>query len=352
MSNKWFEEPAPKISEKILTLAQTHQDNLTKPQGSLGELETLAIQMAGIQNSNYLRYEIISTVIFAADHGISEEGVSAFPSSVTGEMVRNFLAGGAAISVLSDKIGSPLKIINCGTLNQFEAHHMLIDEPVAAGTQNFLKGPAMSAEQCAQAMALGKAAIDEHINSASQIFIAGEMGIANTSSATAICSRLTGIDIAELCGRGSGLDDTQLQHKISILSEALANAPSELTSPLEVMRHFGGFEIAALTAAYIRAAQKRIAILVDGFICASAALAAIRINPSCQAYMIFSHVSEEKGHHLVLNHLNATPVLNLSLRLGEGSGAALCASVLQSACALHNKMASFESADVSTKIPS
>lgn len=337
------------LNEQARKNAVARQSILTKPPGSLGRLEQLAISLAAMQGSDAPELNEIQIGIFAGDHGVVAEGISAFPQAVTVQMVYNFIAGGAAISVLAKQMGATLTVINAGTLATEPFGQAVIDHPVAAGTANFTQAAAMTNAQCDQALQLGADIIDGY-PSTTQLVIGGEMGIGNTTSATALGAALSSATVAELVGPGTGLNVNGVKHKQTIIEQALARRDNTLTAS-EWLREVGGFEIAALVGFYIRAGQRGFPILVDGFITSVAALVACRINPSVREWMLFSHTSAEPGHRRVLKELDAQPLIDLDMRLGEGSGSAVSISLLRSACALHNNMATFEQAGVSDKTP-
>lgn len=341
----WYEQSARAPSTTHRQRAYERQQQLTKPPGSLGVLESCAIELAALQQRDEPAVENVSIAIFASDHGVAEEGVSAFPQVVTGEMVKNFSAGGAAITVLANELKANFQVINVGTVNPLPELPNVIDRRIDAGTQNFCKTAAMSAEQCAQALQVGADVIDT-INAA-DLFIGGEMGIANTTTAAALACALLNIAPQDIVGRGTGVDDKGVALKARVVAAALQKHAAQLQAPLAILQTLGGFEIAALAGAYIRCAQRGIPVLVDGFICTVAALVALQMNESIRSWLLFSHCSAERGHRLLIEHLDVRPLLNLDMRLGEGSGAAVAVPLLRAACALHNRMASFASAGVS-----
>ncbi len=343
----WFEAPLAEINLTSIQQAERRQGVLTKPPGSLGQLERLAIKFAGWQGAEKpeLVAQKTSIAIFAADHGVAVEGVSAFPQAVTVEMVKNFARGGAAISVLAKHQGAALHIVNAGTANSVTGIEGVVDCAVAYGTANFADQPAMTESQCLDALAIGRHVINEVIASETRLFIGGEMGIANTTSATALSCALLNLNAEVLVGAGTGLDEQAIVHKTKVIASALAKH-QPLLQPLEVLRKVGGFEIAALAGAYIAAAQKGIPSLVDGFIATASALVACKLRPELKEWLLFSHQSAEKGHQRVLQQLAVTPLLSLEMRLGEGSGAAICLPIIDSALALHANMATFEEAEV------
>ena len=345
----WLQRTISPPDRDYLQRAEQRQMQLTKPPGSLGRLESLAVRISGLQNSLMPDVSQTRIMIFAADHGIAQEGVSAFPQSVTAQMVRNFSAGGAAISVLARQHNLPLQIVNLGLITELEPLPNVINYPLGPGSENFLYQDAMSQSQFEQVFDFVRQKTEQFKQEGVKLLIAGEMGIANTTTATALVCALENLQPEQIAGRGTGLGDAGLKHKISVINQALDWHKHQLGSAEEILRVLGGFEIAALCAAYLACAQQGIISLVDGFICTVAALFAIRINPACQEWLIFSHLSGEAGHKKVLQLLDAQPLLDLNLRLGEASGAALVWPLIQSACLLHNQMATFESASVSTQ---
>jgi len=343
----WLNEAIGNISQDSILAAISRQNQLTKPRGSLGRLEETAIQLAGMQHTDRPTINNIHIAVFAADHGIAEESVSAFPQSVSVEMVRNFANGGAAISVLAKEIKAKLEVVNVGTITDPGYLAGVTSKRISAGTANFSKQAAMSDNQLMEAMLIGRDTIQSaHINQLS-LFIGGEMGIGNTTSAAAISCALLSEPPEAVVGPGTGLDKTGIAHKSLIIKNALELHQAHFNTPLEILRRLGGFEIAALTGAYIRCAQMGIPVLVDGFIGSVAALIAVRHHASVRKWLLFSHASAEPGHAKVLASLNAIPLLDLTMRLGEGSGAAVAVPLLHLACALHNQMATFSEANVS-----
>lgn len=342
----WLTNPIPAPDKNFQYTANRRQEQLTKPPGSLGDLEKLAIRLAALQATATPSVDNVWISIFAADHGIANAGVSAFPQSVTAEMVKNFASGGAAINVLAKQHQAHLEIIDVGVASSLLDLN-IIHQKVALGTANMLTHPAMTERQLTQALQAGKDAITRARSHQCQLFIAGEMGIANTSSATAIACALLHTNVEQLTGAGTGLNQSGITHKAHIIQQVLNRHQEIPPTALSTLRCLGGFEIAALTAAYLAAAQQRIPILVDGFICSVAALVATYLNPELKAWLIFAHCSQEKGHKIILDHLNALPLLKLNMRLGEASGAAVAIPLLRSACLLHQQMATFTEAQVS-----
>ena len=336
---------APVTDLRLEAKLQHKIDHKTKPKGSLGQMESLALQLGLIQQSDVVSFHNPQIVVFAADHGIAAEGVSAFPPEVTGQMVLNMLGGGAAVNVLARQHGFALHVVDAGVASKLDDHPQLIKRKIASGTHNSCKAPAMSEEQLLASLQAG---IEVVKNLPGNIIAFGEMGIANTSAAALLLSRLTGVGLNETTGRGTGLSDAQLLHKHQVLKQALQRHPAAL-HPLQALSCLGGFEIAMMTGAMLQAASQRRVILVDGFIAGSAALVAQRLLPQVQHYMVFCHCSAERGHRALLNYLNARPLLELDMRLGEGSGALLAWPLVQSAARLMNEMASFASAGVSNR---
>jgi nicotinate-nucleotide--dimethylbenzimidazole phosphoribosyltransferase len=349
MDIAWTGARCPEASAHYRAAAAERQAQLTKPAGSLGRLEKLAIDLAGLQQTGRPRADRAPIVIFAGDHGVTAAGVSAFPSEVTVQMLANFAGGGAAIAVLARELGQPLTLIDAGTLADGAMPGVLVDKP-RRGTRDFSQEPALEEAELAHALACGRRAVDS-LGGAADLLLLGEMGIGNTTCAAAIICALTGGDPLAIAGAGTGLDDTGRRRKAAVIAEALQRhgLAGRVSAPDAVLRAVGGLEVAALTGAIVAAAQQRIPVLVDGFIVSAAALAAVRLNPSCRPWLIFSHRSAEQGHMMVLDALDAEPLLDLNLRLGEGSGAALALPLVRLACALHNGMVTFAEAAVSNR---
>jgi nicotinate-nucleotide--dimethylbenzimidazole phosphoribosyltransferase len=336
--------PAPDESQRALALH--HQNQLTKPPGSLGRLEELAVTLCAQQGRPRPAVDRVRVVVFAADHGVCAEGISAFPQAVTGQMIANFVAGGAAVSVLARGLGAALEVVNLGTVAPSPASVGVIDERIAAGTANLARQPAMDPAQLSAALNAGERAVARAAAHGTELLIGGEMGIGNTTSAAAVACALLDQPPEALAGPGTGLNATGLSRKIQTLHTALARHGSA-REPLAVLASLGGFEIAALAGALLGAAARRIPVLVDGFIVSVAALAAVRLQPSLRPWLHFAHHGAEPGHGRVLTALQAQPLLALEMRLGEGSGALAAVPLLRAACALHNGMASFADAGVS-----
>lgn len=332
------------ITQPVLAARlQLKLDNKTKPLGSLGRIEALAQRLALILGNETPELQDPQLVVFAGDHGLAARGVSAYPSDVTWQMVENFLTGGAAVSVLARQHGIGLTVVDCGVRHDFAPRPGLVINKVAPGTADALEGPAMSAAQCEAALANGAALMRGLPGNA---LLLGEMGIGNTSAASLLLARLAGLSVADCTGAGTGLDAEAVQRKIGILRQVLARHP-DARDPLAALAAFGGFEIATMVGAVLQAAAERRVIVVDGFIASAAVMVAAALQPAVLQRCVFAHRSGERGHALMLAHLRAEPLLDLGLRLGEGSGAAMAWPLLMSACAILREMASFESAGVS-----
>lgn len=347
MSVGWLNNPIKVLDRVALDNARKRQQKLTKPPGSLGRLEDLAIQLGGMQGCDSPRAEQIAITVFAADHGVAASGVSAFPQEVTVQMLANFSAGGAAISVLARQLDATLEVVDVGTAIEPNELAGVISHRAGSGTANLHHQDAMTGDQLAIALAAGQAAVQRAVDAKADIFIGGDMGIANTTSAAAIASVLLQAEPRLLAGPGTGLDEKGVLHKANVLSEALSRYQGLEKKPLETLRCLGGFEIAALVGAYLRCAQLGVPALVDGYITTAAALVAIKYQPDVGDWLIFSHQSAEPGHKAMLDFLQVDPLLDLGMRLGEGSGAAMAVSLLRLACGLHNGMATFADAGIS-----
>ncbi|MEZ2293171.1 nicotinate-nucleotide--dimethylbenzimidazole phosphoribosyltransferase [Variovorax sp. RCC_210] len=320
-------------------------DNKTKPLGALGRLEALALRIGAILGSEQPVLEAPQMLVCAGDHGLAARGVSAYPSDVTWQMVENFLAGGAAVSVLARQHGLALTVVDCGVRRDFQPRPGLVSRRIAAGTADASAGPAMTAAQCAQAIANGREVVRALPGNA---LLLGEMGIGNSSSAALLLARLGALHLDDCIGIGTGLDAAGLARKREVLGEVLA-LHAAAAAPLEALAAFGGFEIATLVGAVLQAAEERRVIVVDGFIASSAVLVAQALQPMVVQRCVAAHCSAEPGHVLLLARLGLDPLLNLELRLGEGSGGALAWPLLESACRILREMASFEAAGVSRK---
>ncbi|KII38179.1 nicotinate-nucleotide--dimethylbenzimidazole phosphoribosyltransferase [Pseudomonas fluorescens] len=349
MTPSWWLNPCKPIDAQAVEQAEARQQQLTKPAGSLGRLESVAVQLAGLQGQVKPSLDQLWIAIFAGDHGVVAEGVSAFPQEVTGQMLHNFVNGGAAISVLARQLGASLEVVDLGTvtpsLNLPGVRHL----NVGPGTRNFVNGAAMTATQGGQALQAGRDAVQRAVATGAQLFIGGEMGIGNTTAASALACALLDCPVVHLTGPGTGLNAAGVSHKAQVIERALALHSAQRGDALQTLFNLGGFEIAALVGAYLACAQEGVAVLVDGFICSVAALVAVRLNPECRQWLLFGHRGAEPGHRHVLETLNAEPLLDLGLRLGEGSGAALAVPLLRLACDLHGQMATFAEAAVADR---
>jgi nicotinate-nucleotide--dimethylbenzimidazole phosphoribosyltransferase len=331
----------------IALVAQAAMDQKTKPIGSLGQLEALAVQLCAVQNTLTPQVDPVRVLIFGADHGVAEEAVSLYPAAVTAQMMANFAAGGAAISVLTRCFGMQHEIIDVGVDADLSGLAGVINAKVAHGSANLRHGPALSPSQLLAAMAVGAQAVQRAERAGVKTLVLGEMGIANTTAAAALVCAFTGNKPADVVGAGTGVSGPALAQKIAVVADALTRVGANRTAN-ELLAELGGLEISALTGAMLAAEQANIMVLIDGFIVTAAALAAVAMAPNARRTMVFAHRSAERGHQLALAALDATPLLDLAMRLGEGSGAALAVPLLRAAGALMREMASFASAGVST----
>lgn len=349
MSPTWWLNPCRSPDETVRAQALARQQQLTKPAGSLGRLEQVAVSLAALQGREKPALEQVWISIFAGDHGVVAEGISAYPQEVTGQMLLNFVSGGAAISVLARQLDARLEVVDLGTVNPALALPGVRHLRIAPGTANFAREPAMTDEQGRLALQGGRDSALRAVEAGARLFIGGEMGIGNTTAASALACALLGCPAIELSGPGTGLDAAGVRHKAEVIEAALARHAGATRDPLQALFHVGGLEIAALVGAYLGCAQEGVAVLVDGFICTVAALVAVRINPSCRPWLFFGHRGAEPGHRRVLEALDGEPLLELGLRLGEGSGAALAVPLLRLACDLHGQMATFAEAAVADR---
>lgn len=333
----------------VMDKTQYRLDHLTKPQGSLGRLETLAKQIAGMTGKQtlQLRSKIIFT--FAADHGVTEEKISAFPKEVTAQMVYNFLEGGAAINVLAKHNGAKVVIADLGVAQDLNPHPGLIIEKINYGTKNMAKGPAMTRQEALKSIHNGIKIFENQFTSGIDIIGTGEMGIGNTTASSAITAVLTKKRVEDVTGKGTGLDEKGLKNKIETIHTALKINSPDARDPIDVLNKVGGFEIGALTGVILAAASRKIPVIIDGFISGAAALIAFHLAPQTKNYMIAGHCSAEIGHKIILNHIGLEPILNLDLRLGEGTGAALCMNIVEASVKILTEMATFQEANVSQK---
>lgn len=337
-------QPSDKAAEAA---AIAHLDQLTKPPGSLGKLEALAVKLAGITGRTIASFPKRAVIVMAGDHGVCEEGVSAFPSEVTSQMVMNFLNGGAAVNVLARQANAEVFCVDVGVSAEL-SHPGLLSKKVRYGTANMFKEPAMSREEAEAAILAGVEVVQEALSRGVRLFVTGEMGIGNTTASAAMLSGLTGISTLETVGRGTGIDDERLRRKIITVAGALECNKPNSSDPLDVLAKVGGLEIAGLTGVILAAAANRSPVIIDGFISSVAALAAIRLAPHAAHYMIASHVSQEPGHIHVLKELELEPMLHLDMRLGEGTGGVLAIHLVDAACNVMAEMATFASAGISS----
>ena len=349
MTQTWWLNPCKPVHADIVEQAGARQQQLTKPAGSLGQLESVAVQLAGLQGQVKPTLDQIWIAIFAGDHGVVAEGVSAFPQEVTGQMLLNFVSGGAAISVLARQLGAQLEVVDLGTVNPALNLAGVRHLNIGAGTANFVQGAAMTRAQGELALQAGRDSVLRAKAAGAQLFIGGEMGIGNTTAASALACALLDCPVTHLTGPGTGLNAEGVSHKALVIERALALHAAQRGDALQTLFNLGGFEIAALVGAYLACAQEGVAVLVDGFICTVAALVAVRLNPACREWLLFGHRGAEPGHRHVLETLHAEPLLELGLRLGEGSGAALAVPLLRLACDLHGQMATFAEAAVADR---
>ncbi len=337
------------LDERAMSEARARQDNLTKPQGSLGQLESISIQVAGIKGE--ARPRVINKVIFtlAGDHGVTRQGVSAYPSEVTPQMVYNFLRGGAAINILAQQVGARVVVADLGVASALERHPQLKDKKVGMGTRNMAEGPAMSREEAIRSIEAGMELVEEELTKGMDILGTGDMGIGNTTPSSAIAAAITGADVSKVTGRGTGLDDEGRGRKVKMIEKALdINRPNPKDA-MDVLSKVGGFEIGGIVGLILAGARNRIPVVIDGFISGAAALIATSLSPEATPYLIASHQSAEPGHQKILEHLGLNPLLNLNMRLGEGTGAALGIFLVEASLRILNEMATFAEAGVSEK---
>ena len=336
------------LDAAAMELARSRQQQLTKPGGSLGRLEDIAIQMAGITKQPLPNVKQKAVIIMAGDHGVTREGVSAYPSAVTPQMVYNFLQGGAAINILAHHVGTKVIVVDIGVAADL-SHPDLLSRKVAFGTANMVLEPAMTHAQMLVAIQIGIDVFDAQLDQGIDLVATGDMGIGNTTASSAIAAVLLQKPVALVTGRGTGIDDEQLAHKIQVIEKAIQRNVPNPQEPLDVLMRVGGLEIAGLVGVIVAAASRRIPVVIDGFISGAAALIAVELNPVIGAYLLAGHVSVEQGHRLILEKLGLFPLLDLQLRLGEGTGAVLAMSIIEAALRTHCEMATFADAGVSTR---
>ena len=337
------------LDGEAMTKARARQDQLTKPQGSLGRLEELSIQLAGIQGKPIPQIRNKAVITMAGDHGVVAEGVGNWPQEVTAQMVYNFLSGGAGINVIARQARARIIVVDMGIAIELEPNPQLLSRKVALGTQNMSLGPAMTDEQAMRAIETGIEVMRAEVAKGLDIVATGDMGIGNTTASSAICAIMTGKSVAEVTGRGTGITDEQLTHKVEVITKALVVNHPDATQPLDVLAKVGGFEIGGLAGVMLAAAAHRIPVVIDGFISGAAALIATTLSPELKGFLIAAHVSAEAGHKLLLRHLGLKPLLDLGMRLGEGTGAALGIFLAEVSAGILADMSTFAEAEVSER---
>ncbi len=340
-------EGIPALDERAMELAEERQKRLTKPQGSLGRLEEISIRLAGISGKLNVPTERKRVIVMAGDHGVAAEGVSAFPQEVTPQMVLNFLHGGAAINVLARHVGATVSVVDMGVAADLPRHPNLFDRKIGYGTGNIARGPAMSRQEAVRSIEAGIEVFETLYESPGiDLVMTGDMGIANTTPSSAIIASITGRPVAEVTGRGTGIDDDVLAHKVKVIERALEINSPDPSDPLDVLAKVGGFEIGGIAGVILAAASHRVPVLVDGIISTAGALLAGEMAPRSKGYMFSAHASVEKGQQAALERLGLVPILHLDMRLGEGTGGALAAFILEAAVKVLNEMATFSEAGV------
>ena len=337
------------LDETAMKEARARQDTLTKPPGSLGRLEELSIQLAGMKADPFPSVERKAVIVMAADHGVAQEGVSAYPSDVTAQMVLNFVRGGAAINVLAHQARARVTVVDIGVNADFEPMPGLLRRKVLCGTRNMAQGPAITREEAGRALQVGVDVLHEEASLGLDLVATGDMGIGNTTPSSAIAAVLTGLPVEQVVGRGTGIDDQALERKVKVIEQALQLNQPDRNDALDVLHKVGGLEIAGLAGVMIAAASRRIPVVVDGFISTASAMIAVSLAPGVREYLISSHQSVEIGHQAMLKHLNLKPLLDLNLRLGEGTGAALAFHLIEASTRILREMATFDEAGVSDK---
>jgi len=337
------------LDQKAIAEARARQDMLTKPQGSLGRLEQLSIQLAGIRGTYMPKIKNKAIITMAADHGVVSEGTSAYPQEVTRQMVFNFLNGGAAINVIANQIGARLVLVDMGVIGGFEPHPSLICKMIDFGTMNMTKGPAMTRQQAEDAIQAGIDVVETEISQGLDIVGTGDMGIGNTTASAAICAVITGVDAIQVTGRGTGIDDLQLKQKADTIKKALEINKPDTNDAIDILAKVGGFEIGGLAGVILGAAANRIPVVIDGFISGAAALIATELSPITKEYLIAAHLSVEVGHKIMLQHMGLKPLFDMGMRLGEGTGAALGISLVELSTRILSEMATFGEAGVSER---
>ncbi|MEW6673163.1 MAG: nicotinate-nucleotide--dimethylbenzimidazole phosphoribosyltransferase [Thermodesulfobacteriota bacterium] len=337
------------VKAEFYKLAQQRLDNLTKPPGSLGRLEEFARRLVAIYKTEMPEIPKKVVFTFAGDHGVAVEGVSAFPQEVTAQMVLNFISGGAGINVLARHAGADVVVVDIGVNYDFDALKGLVRKKVVRGTRNIAEGPAMTPAEAVRCLAVGRELAQEYADRGYRLFATGEMGIANTTPSSAIAAVITGKSVAEVTGKGTGIDDAAFDNKVRIIARAISvNRPDPLNG-LEILARIGGAEIGGIAGLCLGAAEKGIPVLIDGFISTAGALIAYTLNPDIVDYLFAAHHSVEKGHQAMLAHMKLRPILDLDLRLGEGTGAALAMTVIDAGLKIYREMATFSEAGVSNQ---
>jgi nicotinate-nucleotide--dimethylbenzimidazole phosphoribosyltransferase len=332
-----------------MAAARERQDSLTKPRGSLGRLEELSITVVGITGTSRPHVPRKAVIVLAGDHGVARAGVSAYPQEVTAQMVQNFLAGGAAINILARRAGARVVVADLGVAADIPPHSAIVRKKIGYGTRNLADGPAMPLEEAVAAITAGIEIVDAEVDRGLDLVATGDMGIGNTTASSAIVAAITGRAVADVTGRGTGVDDEGWRRKVATIEHALEVNRPDPTDPLDVLAKVGGYEIAGLVGVILGAAARRLPVIVDGFISGTAALVATELCPRVRDYLIAGHMSVEIGHRLLLERLELVPLLNLNLRLGEGTGAVMAMHLVDDAVAVLTEMATFAEAGVSEK---
>ena len=340
----------PEIDTNAAEKAIERQERLTKPAGSLGRLESLSVQLAGITAKERPMFPRKAVILMAADHGVALEGISAYPSTVTAQMVANIINQGAAVNVLARQNNAHVLVVDVGVAQDLEGLPGVVHHKLAKGSQNMRKGPALSRAMTEEAINVGMQVLREQVQDGLDLVALGEMGIGNTTAAAAVGAVITGSPVEAMTGRGTGLDDAGLAHKVEVIREAIAVNHPNPKDALDVLAKVGGLDIAGLVGVIIAAAAARLPVVVDGYISAAAALAAVELVPEVKPYLIASHLSVERGHAILCDYLDLSPLLDLQLRLGEGSGAVLAFPIIESAARILNEMATFDEAGVSQHV--
>lgn len=335
------------LDQQAMAVAQARQDTLTKPQGSLGRLEALSVQVAGITGNPLPEVHHKVVITMAGDHGVTAEGVSAYPQEVTAQMVANFVAGGAGINVLARYVGARVVVVDIGVARELPPHNLLMNKKIAYGTANFARVPAMTQEQALRSVETGIEVVEQELAKGMDLVATGDMGIGNTTASSAIVAVFTGEPVEAVTGRGTGITEEQRAHKARVIQQALELHRPDPRDPLEVLAKVGGLEIGGLAGVILGGAAHRIPVIIDGFISGAAALLASALCPAVKDYLIAGHQSVEVGHRATLRYLGLAPLLDLSLRLGEGTGAVLGMVVVEAAMKLLAEMATFGEAQVS-----